>query len=252
MNASLVKYLQIALGVTAAVHAGALVVLGLMYLDSRTFIEPNLLFDDFDPAVLMEGREISIAQVEASAAVVAAAAPAIEIIETPPIEDHVIKVVVEPKRARVEEQEYFQQPEAPPIQKPVRKPTPKKAAVPTPSTPSKPVKPQLVGREGKDDRPLPRIKYNPPAAFPYEAARRGQFGVVHLSVQVGVNGAPLQIKIDVSSGHPILDATAVRMMRRWRFHPAIKKGRPVASSCSVRVSFSRRIMLRTRAVLRRR
>lgn len=67
-------------------------------------------------------------------------------------------------------------------------------------------------------------------APPYPAlARRLKLeGEVWLSVHVAADGRVLEAGIARSSGHDMLDATAVESVKKWRFEPATLDGKPVA------------------------
>jgi len=78
----------------------------------------------------------------------------------------------------------------------------------------------------------------PRPAYPRLARSRGWQGVVQLLVTVDRTGQPVQVEIASSSGYPLLDRSALRAVRRWRFMPALRDGRPVRSRIRVPVRFS--------------
>lgn len=79
----------------------------------------------------------------------------------------------------------------------------------------------------------------PPPAYPAAALRRGQEGMVWLRVLVGANGRPLQVEVDASSGHSLLDnAARQQVLQHWRFQPANRGGEPVQAWARVPVNFS--------------
>ena len=60
-----------------------------------------------------------------------------------------------------------------------------------------------------------------------------------LRVLVDIDGRPLQVVVDRSSGHRSLDREAVRhVQQRWRFEPAMHGGRPVQAWGLVPIDFS--------------
>lgn len=61
---------------------------------------------------------------------------------------------------------------------------------------------------------------NPPPVYPRIAVLRNIQGRVLLAVDVSERGAPIEIKIEKSSGHAILDQAAVEAVQRWKFNPA--------------------------------
>lgn len=70
---------------------------------------------------------------------------------------------------------------------------------------------------------------NRPPEYPPAARRLGQAGTVVLVLEIGVTGAVLEANVLVSSNHPLLDAAALRAIRGWRYTPAMRAGKPVAS-----------------------
>ena len=78
---------------------------------------------------------------------------------------------------------------------------------------------------------------NPRPRYPELARQRGQQGVVLLRVQVDARGTPTHVLIQQSSGHSLLDAAARDAVRRWRFSPALRLGRPVPGAVAVPVHF---------------
>ena len=63
-----------------------------------------------------------------------------------------------------------------------------------------------------------RYAVAPPPSYPRDAMRAGAEGTVLLCVLVDVDGKPLQVIVDRSSGHRSLDREAVRQVQqRWRF-----------------------------------
>ena len=53
---------------------------------------------------------------------------------------------------------------------------------------------------------------------------------------VDANGAPREIKVARSLGMG-LDQKAIEAVRKWKFEPAMKDGRPVAVQINVEVNF---------------
>ena len=82
---------------------------------------------------------------------------------------------------------------------------------------------------GSADNPLPR--------YPRRARQQGIEGRVVIRLTVAADGTPARISVLQSSGYAILDHSAVRTFRDWRFRPATRAGIPVASSLDVPVSF---------------
>lgn len=88
-----------------------------------------------------------------------------------------------------------------------------------------------------------RLEYAsaPPPAYPREAARRRLEGTVMLQVLVDIDGRPLEVLVQASSGHRSLDEAARQhVLKRWTFRPAMKDGRAVQAIGVVPVAFEMR------------
>ncbi len=91
--------------------------------------------------------------------------------------------------------------------------------------------------------PLPstRLEYAsaPAPIYPREAMLDGIEGTVLLKVLVDVDGKPLSVEIERSSGNRRLDDAARRqVLRKWMFRPAIRDGQAIQVYGMVPVSFS--------------
>ena len=94
-----------------------------------------------------------------------------------------------------------------------------------------------------DPGPLPstRLEYAsaPAPTYPREALLDGIEGTVLLRVLVDVDGKPLSVEIERSSGNRRLDDAARRqVLRKWMFRPAIRDGQAIQVYGMVPVSFS--------------
>lgn len=79
---------------------------------------------------------------------------------------------------------------------------------------------------------------NPKPAYPREALQAGMQGTVLLRVTVDENGRPVDVQIEKSSGHRLLDRAArEQVLRRWSFVPARRGGVAVKAIGSVPVDF---------------
>lgn len=78
---------------------------------------------------------------------------------------------------------------------------------------------------------------NPKPPYPLLARRRGYEGRVLLSVLVRADGASGGVTLKQSSGHTMLDASALDTVRRWRFLPARRGATPVESRVVVPIVF---------------
>jgi protein TonB len=156
-------------------------------------------------------------------------------------------------------------PPTPPVPVPVTKPvTPVAPAIPTPvHRDVRPVIDQVVVDQGTlpavdvvvpssdtavNDIAPPsgpvtgmRLEYAkaPSPPYPRDALIAGLQGTVLLQVLVDVDGRPLQVDVERSSGHRVLDDAARRyVLRHWTFRPATKDGRPVQAVGLVPIAYS--------------
>lgn len=86
-----------------------------------------------------------------------------------------------------------------------------------------------------------RLEYAsaPAPSYPPEALARALEGTVTLRVLVDVDGSPLSVEIERSSGHRKLDDAARRqVLRKWKFKPAIRDGQAIQVYGIVPVSFT--------------
>lgn len=78
---------------------------------------------------------------------------------------------------------------------------------------------------------------NPPPSYPEIARRKGQEGLVLLSVRVGSDGRPLSIEIRRSSNVSALDQAALKAVQKWRFSPAKLGSLSIESQVDVPIRF---------------
>jgi len=76
-----------------------------------------------------------------------------------------------------------------------------------------------------------------PPRYPGKARRAGWEGTTVLKVLVDPEGAPDRVAVDRTSGFDVLDAAAVKAVRRWRFHPARRGLDAVPSWVRIPVAF---------------
>jgi protein TonB len=78
----------------------------------------------------------------------------------------------------------------------------------------------------------------PPPVYPRRAIQLQLTGVVRLRIHVDASGKPLEVTVEQSSGHPLLDEAAVKVVQaRWRFVPATRDGQPVEAWALVPIEF---------------
>ncbi len=84
---------------------------------------------------------------------------------------------------------------------------------------------------------LPNYLRNPPPVYPTLARERGYEGTVVLEVEVLPSGRCGEARVQRSSGYAILDHAAVQAVRRWRFQPATRWGRPTVVWVEIPITF---------------
>ncbi|MBE1159070.1 energy transducer TonB [Dyella acidiphila] len=78
-----------------------------------------------------------------------------------------------------------------------------------------------------------------PLHFPAQAIRSHMEGTVHLLVLVDASGKPVDVKVEQSSGYPLLDKSArEQVLSSWQFQPAVIDGHAVKAWARVPVSFA--------------
>jgi protein TonB len=79
--------------------------------------------------------------------------------------------------------------------------------------------------------------HNPPPHYPAVARRNGDQGTVMLKVLLNMEGAPVHVEVDKSSGSPPLDSAALDAVKTWRFAPARRGAQNIESWVRVPVVF---------------
>ena len=105
----------------------------------------------------------------------------------------------------------------------------------------------VLAEDPQKDKPLPKLvqDYNvPPKAleitrpeYPPEAFEQGVEGTVLLELVIDAKGKVARVKVLESI--PQLDDAAIRCAKKWRFKPAEKDGRPVATTAHAPIAFRR-------------
>jgi protein TonB len=146
------------------------------------------------------------------------------------------------------------EPKPKPRPKPQPKPEPKPNLEPEPQVQAKPEpvlekEPEpventdaLASQDTQDEIELPQFQadylQNPPPAYPRLSQRLKEQGEVLLRVRVGVDGEPLEISLQQTSGHARLDQAAQKAVTQWRFEPAQSNGKPVVAWVVVPFEFT--------------
>ncbi|MGE0608233.1 MAG: TonB family protein [Pirellulales bacterium] len=95
-----------------------------------------------------------------------------------------------------------------------------------------------AGSEGAQTDTDPTLVVNPAPPYPADALRAGLQGRVILRVAVNRAGIVDALQVETSSGSASLDSAAAETVRRWRFRPATRLGRPTATTVLIPVRFS--------------
>jgi len=82
----------------------------------------------------------------------------------------------------------------------------------------------------------PKATYAPDPEYSEEARKAKYQGTVVLSLIVGADGVPRDIKVARSVGLG-LDEKAIETVRTWKFDPGTKDGKPVATYATIEVAF---------------
>ena len=85
--------------------------------------------------------------------------------------------------------------------------------------------------------PVPIAGRTPSPTYPARALRRGERGKVLVQATIGTNGVPESVAILHSSNSRELDRAAMDAVRRWRFQPAMRDGRPTTGVVNIPMSF---------------
>ena len=82
----------------------------------------------------------------------------------------------------------------------------------------------------------PQATYMPDPKFPKKERKARHQGTVILGLVVGSDGLPRDIKVSRALS-PEFDEAAVDAVKKWKFSPSTKDGKPVAVQISVEVAF---------------
>jgi TonB family protein len=86
----------------------------------------------------------------------------------------------------------------------------------------------------------PKYAENPKPLYPQEARKKGYEGEVLLRVEVLSSGRVGEIEVKRSSGHEVLDRSAISAVKQWRFIPAKKGETPIPVWVNIPVAFQLR------------
>jgi len=86
----------------------------------------------------------------------------------------------------------------------------------------------------RDARPMAG---NADPKYPASMLRAGVGGTVVVLAEVDAQGTPISVRVAERSGERDLDRAAVSAVRQWRFEPAMRNGKAIATSVKVPVDF---------------
>lgn len=86
----------------------------------------------------------------------------------------------------------------------------------------------------REVEPIARVQPD----YPVAAARIQEEGTVLVRVEVDADGRPADVSVARRSGSRDLDRAALDAVRQWRFRPAMRGGKAVASVAEVPVEFT--------------
>lgn len=83
----------------------------------------------------------------------------------------------------------------------------------------------------------PRPVHSPQPAYPRQALRNRETGIVRLRVDVTAQGRVANVAVTSGSGSRTLDRAAMSAVRNWRFEPAMRHGQAVMGTVDVPIEF---------------
>lgn len=101
---------------------------------------------------------------------------------------------------------------------------------------------QPVLKVCSDDNPEPcastppRPTFTPDPKYPSEARKKHIEGKVLMEATIGTDGAAHDVQIVKSLGHG-LDEESINALKKWKFRPAMREGKPVAVKIKVEMAF---------------
>lgn len=83
----------------------------------------------------------------------------------------------------------------------------------------------------------PRYNLNRRPYYPATAREQGWQGTAQLKVLILKNGSVGSLEIEQSSGFSVLDQSALKGVKEWKFYPGLKDGRPTEMWVRIPVTF---------------
>ena len=81
------------------------------------------------------------------------------------------------------------------------------------------------------------ISHSEKISYPRWAIRQGWQGKLSIAIEVLTNGSVGRTKIMKSTGYRLLDQTAEKAIKTWKFHPATKDGKAIVECIQIAVAF---------------
>ena len=86
---------------------------------------------------------------------------------------------------------------------------------------------------------IPLYHLIPKPVYPSRSRDLGEEGMVIIAILVAANGSVADAYVSTSSGYSLLDGSALSTVKaKWRFRPAINRGKPVASWVRAPINFN--------------
>lgn len=96
---------------------------------------------------------------------------------------------------------------------------------------------EMVGNAFIPAQPTGEGIQNKLPVYPEQAREHGHEGLVVLTVEILRDGTVSKIEIISSSGYPLLDESAVKTVRDWKFKPATVRGHAIKSTIKIPIRF---------------
>ena len=81
------------------------------------------------------------------------------------------------------------------------------------------------------------ISYSEPINYPRWAVRQGWEGRFDIALEILRDGSVGRTKVMRSTGYSVLDQSAEKGVKTWKFHPALKNGEPIVTCIQIPVLF---------------
>ena len=82
----------------------------------------------------------------------------------------------------------------------------------------------------------PHATYSPDPKYPKKERKARHSGTVVLDLVIDADGLPRDIKVDVPLS-PEFDEAALDAVKKWKFSPASRDGKPIATEIKVEVNY---------------